>query len=458
MCLYPQSVRVKPARDLKYSDHPRYLHVLSARGSELMSRLIPSPNDYINVPCGKCVECLRKRQNDIAVRASIEANKRGSMVFLTLTYNPQSLPLSVQVRYIDKDTGELYTQSPAQVLCSGSDHDEDLSFEELAFRADIRSDIAHRKKSTEPVVITRPLYETDTHIAEYTITPSVCRRDVLLWLKSSRVAFEREFGHKLPEFTYICCQEYGPKTCRPHAHLAFFGLEYKTVCWMAKRWRYNLRNGFYFCESVKAVNKDGSFGFGICAKYIAKYCTKGEFECPSVSAGLAQKPRLMISKNFGLSALTPALISYFRCDDLLGECNPFTLRFRDGSYLSENDARYIEEEVKKRAKWSLGSYSVSLPRSFVRKIWYFKDIRHDAEGKKIISFRAYPLRKALALFAYTDPVEEYSSKLLQDYPGISHGLFSSLVTEFIRTQETLKQARGEVARKYLQKQYCRSRY
>lgn len=47
---------------------------------------------YVLVPCGKCSECLCKRQSGYTVRCIEEARKRGSIWFFTLTYSNDNLP------------------------------------------------------------------------------------------------------------------------------------------------------------------------------------------------------------------------------------------------------------------------------------------------------------------------------------------------------------------------------
>ena len=51
---------------------------------------------YINVPCGKCLECSDKKKNDLFVRASFEylsmLKAGGIAYFVTLTYANKCLP------------------------------------------------------------------------------------------------------------------------------------------------------------------------------------------------------------------------------------------------------------------------------------------------------------------------------------------------------------------------------
>ena len=49
------------------------------------------------VPCGKCVECKKKKINDWYVRIFEELKNYTKSCFLTLTYNPQSLPSNQSV-------------------------------------------------------------------------------------------------------------------------------------------------------------------------------------------------------------------------------------------------------------------------------------------------------------------------------------------------------------------------
>ena len=56
---------------------------------------------YNIVPCGKCLECLKKTQNDWMIRMAEEIRSKGKAVFVTLTYRPADVPIMV-----DKVTGE----------------------------------------------------------------------------------------------------------------------------------------------------------------------------------------------------------------------------------------------------------------------------------------------------------------------------------------------------------------
>lgn len=428
MCYSPRVINY-PTKDLAF----RQYAYRPLNGSELYYRFMPYACTSVAVPCGKCLECLRRKQNDLAVRASIEANKRGSMCFVTLTYDNAHLPLSISLRKIDVDTGEILGSESMRMLCCASDHSDVLSLSEIWFQDSVKSDLFRLRKSPHARVIVRDAFEFDGVLYQYVITPSVCRRDVSLWLKSARVAFEREFGYKLPEFSYVCCQEYGPNTCRPHAHLAFFGLPFKTAYWLCKRWNY----GFFKCENVNCINKDGSFGFDICAQYIAKYCSKGEFEADSVTERLAQKPRLMISKGVG-GDLTPSQVSYFRCEDVL-KVNPWTMKKPDGTFLDEMELQYLYDNVQSRSHWNLSGNNYALPKRFIRQIWY-------SYSKNEKTFKASPLRKALSSLAFSDPLQDYFAALILRGIDLSPRAVSDLVAKQNLLPELNIKARKESAR------------
>lgn len=44
------------------------------------------------IPCGKCLECLRDKQNEWVVRLFMESKYHSNILFFTLTYAPESVP------------------------------------------------------------------------------------------------------------------------------------------------------------------------------------------------------------------------------------------------------------------------------------------------------------------------------------------------------------------------------
>ena len=253
MCINPVTITRRLQDYDRPSEKTRTLYRYNIR---------PYAVDSITVPCGKCADCLKRRQLDLSVRCMREAERYGSMVFVTLTYRDSELPLSVTLEQISKDSGDIIAYPPQ--LLERDSYWRSFALDNLL---KIRSGVAARR-------FTVPLDELnlldDEWYYRYVFTPSISRLDVRLWLKRSRVAYEREFGSPLPDFKYCCVGEYGPKTCRPHAHLAFFGLSKKQVDFLCSKWRF----GFTQCKQVMAVNKDGSSGFVAASRYIGKSSPK----------------------------------------------------------------------------------------------------------------------------------------------------------------------------------------
>lgn len=484
MCISPKVVPVKladPARQagLTFRGPVRQfkdlqLEVLTrsyrgAAGSELYRDIVPRLHRVVTVKCGHCIECLRERQNDVAVRCACEAAKRKTMHFLTLTYAPENLPIACFTRRYDPDTGEYLGRDRYRIFSACTLPEGDAS--KLMLAAQLRERFNRIPGSPKPKYIDIGSDYDPSHFAgvdisgfevsseDYTetvYTPSLHRLDVRLWLKAARVAYKRKFGEALPEFTYLCTGEYGTKKCRPHYHLLFFGLKYYQVAFLAERWK--SLYGFYTLKAVKSLNKDGTPGHTICSKYVSKYVTKGDFECSSVYNRHAEGPRLQVSKHLGLSALTPALIEYYRASDLLGKCDLMTLRFEDGRYLTRSDAKYLRQEVYSRNRFKLPSGDeCPLPSTFLKHIWYFKDIYYETP-KKVQSVRSTPLRAAFAAVAPLSPLEDYMSSLLSDYPGISSGLFVSLVAQKQADLQNSLSLRASCKTDYLRSVYSRSKF
>lgn len=192
----------------------------------------------IQVPCGKCMECRKRYQNDWCVRFAEEFRSVGYVgVFVTLTYRNESVPT-----VYDKETGAAYY--------------------------------------------------------------SVCKKHVQNAIKRFRTSYFRANG-KSAVFRYFVTSEYGPRTCRPHYHAIFFGLRKADVLPFLEDWfdRY----GFYKADDVKGdPNAVG--------RYVAKYCSKGVFECPYVAAGFVAPTFHLMSKGLGRSFVErPDVIRYYCC-------------------------------------------------------------------------------------------------------------------------------------------------
>lgn len=161
-----------------------------------------------NVPCGKCLECIKDKQNEYIVRAIEEQRKRGSMVFFTLTYSPEALPVTEDYE-IDEESGEILDSKEVQTLC---------------------------------------------------------RKDVMMWKHTFEKYYKRK-GKKL-DYGFLICGEYGTRTQRPHYHGMFFGLEQDVVNDIMWRWRE--KYGFVVFKFIPPLMSDIEKVARYCSKYICK--------------------------------------------------------------------------------------------------------------------------------------------------------------------------------------------
>ena len=461
MCLFPHII-TRPSSDFRqFQDYPSnwstrqrliFSHNIQKYSKNFLKSQVPYQTDQVVVPCGKCVQCLQSRQNDIAFRAANEADKYGSMHLLTLTYKNSMLPIACTLFRVNEDTGEYFVSdfaTPKIIRRIELRRDRILQKSNLPYirnhEAIVRSALEDIEASPSP----RYFYEDSPFgcdlpgfVYKYRYTPSLCRKDVRLWIKSCRVAYERKYGFKLPEFSYLISGEMGPLTARPHYHLCFFGLSTEQLTFMAERW--STQYGFYNLKQVAAVNKDGTSGFNICARYVSKYVTKGTFECSSVTEGFAEKPRLCISKGFGYR-LTPGLVDYFRCYDLFGRYDINSLMLDSGKLLSSHQLSSLTNEIRKRSHVTLASeFNYRLPQSVINKLWYYYD--YDQDGEKVL--RASTIRRIMSDSVRANFMDQYFRKLKSFFKQASLSKDSSFLSRkdlFCSSLAFIEEQRGRQA-------------
>lgn len=312
----------------------------------------------ISFPCGKCADCTKSRQNDIAVRAGYECMKYSDISFCRLSYRNDTLPLSY-VPYLVFPDGSKIQDGRASLL-------------EGDFLRAMRAQMASVPNSVIPgksryIHYDVPGMDFGDYRAQYIITPSVDLRDPRLWLKGCRVAFERQFGYKLPDFKYLMCAEYGSKYTRPHYHYLFLGLKPWIVDWMLERWE--VRYGFTTRKTVRNSSKDK---FRVSA-YISKYMSKGDFDCPAVKSGIALKGRYCASRYLGREFIDGKR-SHFLAFDVFGPYDPDRLVFSDGTPLSSSQIKTISNMIIQRMSIQVPGFDFrfALPRSWKYLLFYNK--------------------------------------------------------------------------------------
>lgn len=328
----------------------------------------PRPLDFVDVPCGKCINCLKNKQNAMVARCNAEALHRGSFVFVTLTYDEEHIPIAQSLWRVSKETGEYERVYEGEVVCSARSKRTQDKFVDRA--SEFRALFKGFKPSESPRYIETDIdgFEDDEYVYKSRLTPSLCRKDVRLWLKNVRVKYEREHGFKLAPFSYVLVGEYGPNTCRPHYHLAFFGLNRIEADWLCSQWHY----GYYLAKYVNRVNKDGTDGFAIASKYIGKYMSKGKFDCESVLDCSAEKPRVCQSMGIG-SSLLDKIRSQMCAFDVFGEYDLDTLWCPSlGRSLNENEITQLCNEIPHRLSYCVSGnkYRLPIPRPIRQKVFF----------------------------------------------------------------------------------------
>lgn len=210
---------------------------------------------YVDAPCGRCVECLQRRQNDWKLRIVHEANYWSKLYFFTLTYSNDSLPCRVD--YADL----AFPEKQAEFYGSYN--------ECKAFASD-----------------------------DMLIRSTACKDDVQRFLKRLRTNYARKHGKTL-KMKYFICAEYGPNpngTKRPHYHgVIMTDADYIHLLpefneWSKEYGRMEFKQvGFGRDQSSKVAN------------YISKYCAKGCFESryDDIQAGFIERAWYIMSKNIG---------------------------------------------------------------------------------------------------------------------------------------------------------------
>lgn len=334
----------------------------------------------VKVPCGKCVNCLKNKQNKLVVRIVTESQNYGSMHFVTLTYKQETLPLSAT--FYGSDGKIDFVMEHQRIL------------EPSPFLNEMREKIATIPASSSPRYFDFPLSMFQGAYGEGSyfwlrITPSLNRLDFRLWLKRCRVEYKRKFGQPLPNFKYLFCGEYGSRSARPHYHVLFLGLSSAQVDWMCRQWDL----GFTYWKRCNTDTKDK---YAV-ARYVSKYMTKGSFDCESVKSRHAEKPRYAMSKHFGESSLP---LEHFYCFDIFGKYDPDTLKLEKGDYLTDKQIIVLSDEIFKRQSICIpgAKCRFPLPDTWKKKIYYNKVVSENSEiAPRYVPKTIYKIVQEIAL-------------------------------------------------------------
>lgn len=233
------------------------------------------------VPCGKCSECRDAYQSEFAFMSFLEAEKRGSLHFITLTYNDRWLP----VAWCDWRT---ICDDHLKAACAAGD--EFPSYPKGRIDAFQRGSDCYdwqlnnwREKGCSSEL-------TDDGCI---VCPSLFRDDVKNWIKRFRQHCKR---NDIPiDFAFASFGEYGELRHRPHYHVLVAGLDDSAVNLLGSLWHF----GYYLVKKIPRFNPDGSDGFALVSDYVSKYICKRDKLPDFVKQGFAQIPRRQSSIHYG---------------------------------------------------------------------------------------------------------------------------------------------------------------
>lgn len=224
------------------------------------------PGTFLDVPCGKCLECVKKRSNDLTFRLIEEMKSSIAAYFVTLTYDDDNLPIMC----INDETNEPLLKQRRK----------DYDWNGILWQC--RPDLTLPKTISDVFCFFKP----------------DCQKFIRSVRDELRYYCKK---HKLPvpKFKYFLSSEYGSKSLRPHYHALIFtdisNINLITNL-IQKHWNY----GFV---SVSAANERRCY-------YAAKYALKSCFDNVPISG--FERPFILVSKGLGLSFLSDAMVNFMR--------------------------------------------------------------------------------------------------------------------------------------------------
>lgn len=396
-----------------------------------ITRYYPGIGKHVNqyFSCGKCVECLRQKQNQTSFLVAKQAEDSGSLIFVTLTYAPEHLPFAHVEQQFDMDSGCLIYQSdPLQVsevgYSLGARYDKALTFSEaptnrrtslyrrykkqlLAREELLRQDYLADKgrRLIEPFVFRTIEHEGVRHVG--TITPTLRTSDVQLAVKRFRTKCSRS-GLSLDKFKYFVCGEYGTKSGRPHYHLALHGITREVASILCQIWEENYGSTYIDVVPFNARTRVGD--------YIGKYLTKGEFDKVFVREGLCKKGRRQSSIGYGCDDID-RLRRYVLCFDVFGRYD-----VADPQSYPKN-LKALLPMILERNSIFINNIRYAIPRIIKRKILYkesyrFGDVVASSGSdlpscKHLKAYRPSALSRLLATRLQARYASDFDQKLRQ---------------------------------------------
>ncbi len=221
-------------------------------------------------PCGKCIACLHNQQDSWAIRALETTKAKPVFVYDTLTFRTSALPMVELCDILDANPDIVVSEQSAYML---------------------------------------QFYNSCPYtVGKSSRIPYVDRQIIRDWIRRGRENYVYDHSGKRPDWKYMVCMEYGPKTSRPHFHLLFWGIsqvDYKKYFGIPWFERFGRTKPSYFNYSSTPKDRE------CITRYISKYCSKGVFESPWVRDGILPKPFKCVSQGLGVEYLQNSKFDYF---------------------------------------------------------------------------------------------------------------------------------------------------
>lgn len=354
---------------------PKFIQVRNDWKGRLLGRYA---YDRLPVPCGKCVECVKRKQNIAVVSNYMQAKVSTSCHFFTLTYSDDTIPVMRSTHVYDPDTGEcLYRKCENEYL-------DPKGF------AHLWKDEKHK----QTCVASHNYIDADGNLRVVDLSLSLRRKDVSKIIHSFRERYRRKTG-KVHPLKYYAIGEYGPRTGRPHYHVLCYNLTDAQAYQIKQMW--SDKYGFVDMKKCDISIPEKALGIG---KYVGKYMSKGVFENECVNRGTVQKPRKCASPNFGDSLnFATRHRDWFLAKDIFGDYNY--------NNLSDANKNLLKSIICNRMHFSINGWHYPLPDTIKNRVYKYK----NSLGQVL----SLPVLKSIA----DDSFQHIYSSSLKEFQGYS---------------------------------------
>lgn len=367
--------------------------IRSRRTGELM---------VVNTPCGHCVECLKKRQNDWKLRICHECESWLHCYFFTLTYRPDTLPYNVTFEDVF-----------GEVLFSGCERE--------------CKDFINKYALSDGLVMRSTAF----------------KKDVQDFVKRLREFVTRNFydGERWP-MKYFISAEYGPNpmgTKRPHYHgILLCNDSIEVVKPFFNTWYQKF--GRIDFQEVGIGREDRSS----VANYISKYCAKGCFESrkEEIDNQLIDKAWTIMSKNIGSAWLAEHRYDYEKfvptCLSIVGDWSVEDIErfFSAGSDECVIVTKELDDLIRNLRVYDGKVHGYKMPRYYYDRIINKPIVYENVKCTGKFSLRIDPgftfrELRPFARFSVVEPIT-YETKVSRDKRYVPESFLSRALSYRIR--------------------------